>query len=113
MTVFSKRLTEIIRTKGISQKELAKKTGITESAISCYVNGTRVPRSDVLSRIAKVLDISTDYLMGNDLAGKLSPKQGELMYLQRNLSKLDSADLKKAENILKVVFNDIFDDEEE
>ena len=36
----------------------------------------------------------------------------KLSYIQRNLDKLDDEQLKKAENVLKVVFDDIFDDDE-
>ena len=39
--------------------------------------------------------------------------QGRLQYLQRNLGKLDADQLKKAENILKAAFDDIFDDDED
>ena len=37
-------------------------------------------------------------------------KQEKLQYIQRNLQKLDATQLKKAETILKTVFDDIFDD---
>lgn len=104
MSVFSERVSLLISQKGISQKDLAIKAGVTESAMSYYVKGERIPRGEVLSRIAKALGTSTDYLLGND---------GKLQYLQRNLGKLDSEQLKKAENILKSVFDDIFEDDEE
>ena len=38
------RIKEMIDQMGITQKELSEKTGITESAISHYVKGDRVPR---------------------------------------------------------------------
>ena len=104
MSVFSERVSLLISQKGLSQKELAIKAGVTESAMSYYVKGERTPRGEVLSRIAKALDCSTDYLLGNER---------ELQYLQRNLGKLDPEQLKKAENILKSVFDDIFEDDEE
>jgi transcriptional regulator with XRE-family HTH domain len=47
----------------MTQKELAKVTDITESAISHYIKGDRVPRGVNLIKIAKALGVTTDYLL--------------------------------------------------
>ena len=113
MTTFSERISELMKVSRLNQKELAAKAGVTESAMSYYVKGERTPRSDVLTRIAKALGTTTDYLLGNtSSAASISP-DGDLRYLQRNLGKLDSKQLKRAETILKNVFFDIFDDDED
>ena len=106
MSVFSERLIALMKQNRINQKELAQKAGVTESAMSYYVKGDRTPRSDVLTRIAKALETTTDYLLGTSESVSEVPR-GELQYLQRNLGKLDSDQLKKAENILKAAFNEI------
>ena len=111
MSVFSERLIALMKQNRINQKELAQKAGVTESVMSYYVKGDRTPRSDVLTR-AKALETTTDYLLGTSESVSEVPR-GELQYLQRNLGKLDSDQLKKAENILKAAFDDIFDDDEE
>ena len=111
MSVFSERLIALMKKNRINQKELAQKAGVTESAMSYYVKGDRTPRSDVLTRIAKALETTTDYLLGTSESVSEVPR-GELQYLQRNLGKLDSDQLKKAENILKAAFDDIFDDDD-
>ncbi|MBO5175718.1 MAG: helix-turn-helix transcriptional regulator [Eubacterium sp.] len=110
MSIFSERLFELMKSKKLSQKELAEKAGVTESAMSYYVKGERIPRSDVLTRIAKALGTTMDYLLGN--TSEVSPGS-ELQYLQRNLGKLDKEQLKKAEKLLKIAFDDIFDDDED
>ena len=112
MSVFSERVTALMLKIGVTQKQLAEKIGVTESAMSYYVSGTRTPRSDVLLRVANALGTSTDYLLGNDDADKRSGDD-ELLYIQRNLGKLNPEQLKKAEKLLKTVFDDIFEDEEE
>lgn len=106
MSVFSERLIALMKQNRINQKELAQKAGVTESAMSYYVKGDRTPRSDVLTRIAKALETTTDYLLGTSESVSEVPR-GELQYLQRNLGKLDSDQLKKTENILKAAFNEI------
>lgn len=113
MSVFSERLTALMRAKGLSQKQFAKKANITESAMSYYAKGMRTPSGEVLARIAKTLNTTTDYLLGSVDNAEIIETQKELKYLQRNLRKLDEEELKKAEGMLKLMFDDIFDDDEE
>ncbi len=112
MSVFSNRLRSIMVDRGFNQKDLAAKAGVTESAMSYYIKGQRTPSGKVLSRIADALDTSTDYLLGNtEISGRIDDNQ--LQFIQRNLGKLDEEQLKKAERILKSVFDDIWEDEED
>ncbi|WP_027218289.1 helix-turn-helix domain-containing protein [Butyrivibrio fibrisolvens] len=71
----TERLVELLKSKNMSQKELSLKAGVTESAISHYVNGDRVPRGANLSKIANALETTTDYL----LDGKAANKKDDLM----------------------------------
>lgn len=112
MSIFSERVIALMKSHGLSQKELAATVGVTESAMSYYVKGVRTPRSDVLTRMARELETTTDYLLGTSDVMQASNNQ-ELLYLQRNLSKLDPERLKKAETMLKIAFEDIFEDDDE
>jgi len=47
-----------------SQAELARKAGVTKSAISTYEVGIRTPSADVVCAFAKVFGVSADYLLG-------------------------------------------------
>lgn len=113
MSIFSDRLVSLMRQKGITQKQLSAQINITPSAMSYYANGSRTPSGEILAKIAKALGTSTDYLLGITDAPQTSAPNPELHYLQRNLSKLDPEQLRKAETLLKTVFDDIFADEEE
>ena len=64
MSIFSERTSTLMHQYGLNQKDLAKMAGVTESAMSYYIKGERTPRSDVLTRIAKALNTTTDYLLG-------------------------------------------------
>ena len=57
------RLKKLLDSQGMTQKDLAIKAGITESAVSHYLKGDRVPRGAILLNIAKALGVSTDYLL--------------------------------------------------
>ena len=51
---------------GMSQKDLARETGLTESAISRFINGTRQPRLYNLIKIADALEMTVDELVRED-----------------------------------------------
>lgn len=57
------RLKDLLQEKGMTQRELADRTGLTEATISRYVNGTRRPRGEALLNIALTLGVTTDYLL--------------------------------------------------
>jgi len=62
--VLRMRITETRENKGLNQAQLAEKAGITPAAVSQIEKGHRVPSLPVLHRIASVLEVSLDYLMG-------------------------------------------------
>lgn len=61
---FSDRLTNTMSIKNISQTELAKLTGITQSSISDYINNRYKPKQDKIDLLAKALNTTPAYLMG-------------------------------------------------
>ena len=50
--------------ENMTQAQLAQKLGLTKSVISAYENGLRLPSYDILIHIAKIYNVSTDYLLG-------------------------------------------------
>lgn len=59
------RIKEIRKSKKITAKELAEHIKVAESTMSLYENGKREPDFETLLKIAKYLDVSVDYLLGN------------------------------------------------
>nr|DAU66729.1 MAG TPA: Repressor protein CI [Caudoviricetes sp.] len=51
--------------KKISQKELAKQLFISQQAYAKYETGNATPNPETLKKIANILDVSVDYLLGN------------------------------------------------
>lgn len=66
MRSIASKIKELLFEQKMSQKELANITGMTESSISHYVKGDRVPRGTNLLRIAKALGTTTDYLLNEN-----------------------------------------------
>ena len=83
------RIKEMLDEKNISQKQLSDITGITESAISHYVKGDRVPRGTNLVKIAKALGTTADDLLSGD---KEMDKESDLVFakslIARNASQM-------------------------
>lgn len=62
--LLGRRISEMLQKRGISQKKLAEQIGITETAMSRYIAGTREPKPDVIANIATALHTTSDYLLG-------------------------------------------------
>ena len=58
-----RHIVELLNAQGMTQKDLAVEANITESAISHYIKGDRVPRGVNLIKIAKALGTTTDNLL--------------------------------------------------
>ena len=57
------RIKECCAERGMTQKELAEATGITEATISRYAGGSRLPKIAQAIRIADALNVSIDQLL--------------------------------------------------
>ena len=62
-TGFAKRLKEARLRRKFSIRELGEKVLVTGSAIAYYESGKRLPRLQILERLATVLELTIDYLV--------------------------------------------------
>ena len=61
---FANRLRAIRIDRGFKQKDVAAAIGISEPNYSMYEHGTREPGITKLTKLASVLNVSADYLLG-------------------------------------------------
>ncbi len=61
----NERIVQLLSNAQMNQKELAEKSGVTESAISHYIKGDRVPRGVNLKKIAVALNTTVDDILGS------------------------------------------------
>lgn len=54
------------QSKQLSQTELSEKSGVAYKSLSRYELGTTIPPADALKSIADALQVTTDYLLGNE-----------------------------------------------
>ena len=91
MKTMAEKIEELLKKHNMSQRELAERINVTEAAISKYITSGRIPRADILGKIAVALDVTTDYLLGNsDLPSKSSEKDIEKV-VHKTMDLLDTS----------------------
>lgn len=91
MADFANILKELRMNQKISQTDLAMQLGISKSAVSMYEQGRREPDFKILSQIADLFNVDTDYLLGRT---SLSENTFEPVTIAAHL---DTDDLTQAE----------------
>lgn len=64
---FYVNLREARKASGMTQKEVAEKIGVARSTYALYETGERSPDVEVVKKLATVLNVSGDYLIGNEI----------------------------------------------
>lgn len=62
---FSERFKELRKQAHLTQVELASKLGIVQSSYADWERGKKKPTQENLVKIAQILNVSVDYLVGN------------------------------------------------
>lgn len=61
---YIERIKDLMNEERISQAELARSVGISQSAVCNWLNGKNEPSIDSLWRLADFFDVSVDYIIG-------------------------------------------------
>lgn len=93
--MFSERLRYARKRKKLTQEQLAAKVSTTKGTISNYENGYSSPSNEMLIDLAEALEVTTDFLLGNDTKENLpdlTPKEERDIAkdLEKILSSLDN-----------------------
>ena len=62
--MFGERLRECRIEKGFTQNQLAEKLLIAQSTLGKYERGELQPNIETIKALCKILDVSSDYLLG-------------------------------------------------
>ncbi len=93
---FRERLREEISFSGLSYKELAAKSGVSQRTVISYVSGQAcMPSADVAVRLAKALNVTVEYLVTGknpiNVQGDNLAEIKKLVAKYKKLSKRDKA----------------------
>lgn len=67
---WKEKVTELMKQRNITQKQLSQLSGITESSISRYLHSEQRPRMDIVVNVAKALHVETEYLLDDSERGE-------------------------------------------
>ena len=127
MISFKTRLQNLIKQKGWSQAELARRANISPQQVSYYINGDREPSKENIKKLAKAFDVQTDFFL-DDIAseemledmlsfgmyeGYVETPQiergttPEFFAIQRKSKKLNQEDQRRLLKIMEATFDEI------
>lgn len=94
------KMKELMRTKNITQKDLALRLNVQEATISRYINNLREPNAENLANIATSLSTTVDYLIGKS-DSEMNCDFGQLkLFVARNATNLTQQEKFDIINIL-------------
>ena len=64
---FAEKMIELRKQQNLSQQDLADRLGVSRQAISRWETGAVQPLADSVKSLAQVFQVSTDYLLNDDL----------------------------------------------
>lgn len=112
----AKRLKEKREAKGLTLEEAANEIGISKVTLHRYekLQILNIPAENI-EKLAKLYGTTPKYIMGWTDDDGVTPKEelsSRFRWIARNASKMEEAQLKKLQELMKITF-DILDDEEE
>ena len=81
---------ELRERTGLSQSALAKKVGVTRSAVNAWEMGLSIPTTQYVAELAQLFHVSADYILNGDSPDNLDPIVNEAIEILNNL-KTDKA----------------------
>ncbi|WP_336832825.1 helix-turn-helix transcriptional regulator [Staphylococcus pseudoxylosus] len=96
MAIFNDRLKELMKSQGLSQAELSRRSEIPRTTISDYINKSSLPNHDKLKKLALALNVDIEYLNGSSDIEVASDEYmdyliGELQELNDLVSEISSS----------------------
>ena len=98
--MLSEQLKIIRKDNKFTQQGLADAIGIERSTYASYETGRNKPDVNLLSRIAKVFDVSSDFILEIDTTVPLNLEDISVQYKKKSGNKLVSTLSKEEKNVL-------------
>lgn len=102
LLTLSQRLDEALQERTAS--DIAQQVGVTATTLSAWRNGRRQPKTDQLLRLCQVLDVSSDWLLGQSDVPKPRPT-GPRELIAATLDELDEVDEIDSKRLVHALLN--------
>ena len=90
--ILGKRIAKLRKERGLTQVQLADKISIAQPVLSNYERGKLRPNHQVLTLLAKALQVSTDELLGLESTARSAPLNRRLFRRLKAIEKLPKRD---------------------
>jgi len=100
LTNFGKRLAALRKEAGYTQTELARELGVSQRMISHYEGQSEYPPTAVLPKLAQLLHVSTDELLGIKPQPKNRQPDSRLLRRMQQIDKLSAARRKQIVQVI-------------
>ena len=100
---FGHRLVTFRQTRGLTQVQLAKATGMTQRAISYYEIEAEFPPAPALITLAQVLEVSTDELLGIQPATPAGRERPEEQRLWKRFQRMATLPTKDQRAVIRLI----------
>ena len=98
---FGKRLASLRKAKGLTQKQLGEKVGVSYRVIAYYEGETQYPPAHLIIPISKALEISTDELLGvKEIKKQVEHNNPSLL---RKLKKIEQLPASQQKTLIKTI----------
>ena len=102
-THFGERLTELRETAGLSQRQLARSSGVSQRMIAYYEARAAPPPGHVLSSLAAALALTVDEVLGQ-APPDAKPKRSRVSQrILRRLQEMEGLPLKDKRELLNII----------
>jgi transcriptional regulator with XRE-family HTH domain len=102
-TAFGKRLFALRKTRGLTQVQLAEALGTTQRVISYYETEAELPPSTAIIPLARVLEVSTDELLGLKPAEPNGNSSIQKQRLWKRFQKMDVLPTKDQRAVIRLI----------
>ncbi len=95
------RIARMRKERGLTQQQLAKKIGVTQTVISSYEIGRLAMSGEMVARLALALNVSSDRILG--LNGTQKTESAASVRILRRLGKIASLPAAQKKVVLKTI----------
>lgn len=117
MSILGNRIKKERENLKLSREDLAKKLGVSYSAIAMYEQGNREPNNEIILKMCDIFNCSIDYLMGNsedktqtslDDIEKYYKEKTEILLKNKYINEFLNLKLSdfEIENLIKIITSD-------
>ena len=102
LETIAQRLVRLRKERGLTQAQMAKRLGVSQPVVSDYERGGLRLHGELILRVAEILDVSANELLGLD-TNAAPKKRGPQSQLEKQMAAIASLPRKEQQQLLAVV----------